>query len=83
MYWNGPGSELPKSIEYGESSSMEGQDQWVLNLLSGKRGGTYVEIGGGHPRLGNNTFLLENSFGWVGVSIEIDAEMTKLHNEQI
>lgn len=82
MYWNGPGSELPKSIEYGESCSMEGQDLWVLNLLSGKIGGTYVEIGGGHPRLGNNTFLLESSFGWTGVSIEIDVDMAQTYNKQ-
>ena len=62
MYWNGPGSELPENIKYGESCSMEGQDQWVLNLLSGKRYGTYVEVGGGHP---TPTFLKINLAGLV------------------
>jgi hypothetical protein len=81
MYWNGPGSEIPQTINYGKSNSMEGQDQWVLNSLSGKREGTYVEIGGGHPVIGNNTYLLESEFNWRGVSIEIDDEMSALYND--
>lgn len=81
MYWNGPNSEYPTMINYGESNSMEGQDQWVLNLHSGKIKGTYVEIGGGHPVIGNNTYLLEREFGWTGLSIEIDEQMVNLYND--
>ena len=81
MYWNGPGSQIPESKTYEHSMSMEGQDQWVLNLLDEKRSGVYVEIGGGHPEIGNNTWLLENSFGWDGVSIEIDEEMADTYRK--
>lgn len=34
------------------------------------REGTYVEIGAGHYRHGNNTFVLEKEYGWKGVSID-------------
>ena len=82
MYWNGPNSQKPEYIEYGQSYSMEGQDRWVLNLLSGKKNGTYVEIGAGHPRHGNNTWLLEQEFNWEGMSVEIDAELVDVFNSE-
>lgn len=82
MYWDGPNSEMPNIKKYSESNSLEGQDEWVLNLLSEKRNGTYVEIGGGHPIAGNNTYLLETKYGWGGLSVEIDGEMAMLHKEK-
>lgn len=48
------------------------QDLFILSLLNGKKNGTYLEIGAGHPFYGNNTALLEQSFGWKGVSIDLD-----------
>lgn len=47
------------------------QDMFVLSMLKGKIGGTYLEIGAGSPFYGNNTALLEKSFGWRGFSIDI------------
>lgn len=58
------------------------QDMFVLSLLNGKKNGTYLEIGSGHPTYGNNTYLLEKDFGWKGVSLDISEEFVKMHNEQ-
>tara|TARA_B110000503_G_scaffold54658_1_gene87784 strand:+ start:1062 stop:2303 length:1242 start_codon:yes stop_codon:yes gene_type:complete len=51
------------------------QDMFVLSMLNGKREGTFVEIGSGHPTLFNNTYLLENKFGWKGISVEHSERM--------
>jgi hypothetical protein len=80
MYWNGPGVEIPNLPSWDSLNSMEGQDKWVLTVLGGKQHGTYVEIGSGHPVMGNNTFVLENHFGWTGVGVEHDHEMVKEYN---
>jgi hypothetical protein len=53
------------------------QDMFILSVLDGKRGGYYLEIGSAEPYLGSNTALLEHSFGWDGVSIEIDEKFIK------
>lgn len=47
------------------------QDMFVLSILNGKRNGTYIEIGGELPIQGNNTYLLEQQFGWRGYSVEL------------
>jgi hypothetical protein len=46
------------------------QDMFVLSVLDGKRDGTFIEIGSGHPELFNNTLLLERDFGWRGINID-------------
>lgn len=48
------------------------QDMFILSMLNGKKNGTFLEIGGADPFKGNNTALLEKTFGWTGVSIEYD-----------
>jgi hypothetical protein len=48
------------------------QDIWVLQVLRGIRGGTYLEIGANHPQIHNNTALLSSMYEWNGVSIEFD-----------
>jgi FkbM family methyltransferase len=53
------------------------QDIFVLSMLDGKRNGTFLEIGGGDPELGNNTLLLEENYGWTGVSIESNFDLFK------
>jgi hypothetical protein len=58
------------------------QDMFVLTLLNGKKNGSYVEIGSGHPTYGNNTYLLEKDFGWKGVSLDISEDFVKAHNDQ-
>jgi hypothetical protein len=48
------------------------QDMFILSMTNGKKKGTFLEIGGADPFMGNNTALLEKTFNWTGVSIEYD-----------
>lgn len=52
--------------------SQSGQDVFVSKLLGNKKGGTFLDIGCGHPQHINNTFLLEKEFEWTGYSLDID-----------
>ncbi len=59
----------------GSSSFSESlQDKFALEI--GKKAGlkTYIEIGSGHPHLGNNSYQLETN-GWRGFSVELDPEL--------
>jgi hypothetical protein len=58
------------------------QDMFVLSALNGKKKGTYVEIGSGHPTYGNNTYLLEKDFEWSGLSIDLSDEFIQLHKKE-
>lgn len=59
-------------IKYQDGSHSEaGQESFVIAMLEGKRGGYYLEIGSAYPTLNSNTYLLETSYGWKGVGIEI------------
>lgn len=49
--------------------SQASQDLFVLGVLNGKKNGTYLEIGAGHPEIFSNTLSLEN-LGWQGVSLD-------------
>jgi hypothetical protein len=55
------------------------QDMFVLSLLDGKAGGTYLEIGAHEPVFISNTYLLESVFAWRGVGVEFNAEMVERH----
>ena len=55
-------------VETNHSSNS--QDMFVLSMLNGKENGTYLEVGACIPIEGNNTYILENKFGWTGVSVE-------------
>jgi hypothetical protein len=61
-----PGSE---NIESNYSEAY--QDLFILTMLNGKREGTYLEIGAGAAFFGNNTALLDQDFGWKGISVDI------------
>ncbi len=56
------------------------QDMFVLAVLNGLTGGTYLEIGGHEPVFINNTYLLESTFNWTGVSIELGSEYVQRHH---
>ena len=46
------------------------QDKFIVNILSGKRNGKFLEIGSNDPIHTNNTYLLETTYGWSGVMVE-------------
>jgi len=48
------------------------QDMFVLSMLHGKRNGKFIELGSGDPYVFSNTALLEDQFGWTGISIDND-----------
>lgn len=54
------------------TNSQSGQDVFVLSCLDGKRDGTFLDLGSNDAVKINNTYLLEEQFGWTGVSIDID-----------
>ena len=59
-----------------KNNSQVYQDMFVLSMLNGKKNGTYLEIGAGSYHYGNNTHLLEKSFDWNGISIDIDESLS-------
>lgn len=67
-----------ESVEKNYSEAF--QDMFVLSVLDGKREGTYLEIGAGDPTHGNNTYLLETKFGWVGKSFDLNEGFVEAHN---
>lgn len=69
-----------ESIERNYSEAY--QDMFVLAATNGKKNGSYVEIGSGHPTYGNNTYLLEKDFGWNGLSIDLSEEFIKMHKSE-
>ena len=54
------------------------QDVFALVVNDAKRDGTFIEIGGGQPKIGNNTWLLEEKYNWRGFSVELDEELCKM-----
>lgn len=59
-----------ETIERNYSQAL--QDMFVLSALSGKKNGTFLEIGAFDPEFISNTYLLEKFFGWSGISIDIE-----------
>jgi len=55
------------------------QDMFTLAALNGKTNGTYLEIGAHEPIFISNTYLLETSFSWRGISIELNQDMVTRH----
>ena len=51
------------------------QDLFVLSILNGKTNGRFIELGSGDPYNFNNTALLEDEFGWTGISIDNDERL--------
>lgn len=56
------------------------QDIFILSMLDGKLGGTYLEIGSGDPYHLNNTYLLESKFNWTGIGIEYNQDLANKHS---
>ena len=55
---------------------------FVLSTLNGKKNGTFIEVGSGHPTLFNNTYLLEKDFGWKGLSVDVSERMCAIFSRK-
>lgn len=66
------------SLNHYEAGQM--QDLFVLQVLDGRWGGSYLEIGANDPVNVNNTHVLETNFGWHGRSFEIDPHLVGKFN---
>lgn len=58
-----------------------GHDVFVANILDGKRDGYYVELGAWDYKQGNNTYMLEQDFGWKGVSFDVLPDYVEKWNQ--
>lgn len=54
----------------GRAGSMQGQDEWVLQTLNYKRGGSFLSIGEHDGESYSNTVVLERVYGWRGICVE-------------
>lgn len=62
--------------------SQAGQDLFALSLLDGKRDGVFLDLGCHEPVFINNTYLLERSFGWNGLSIDIEPKYVRMYDHR-
>lgn len=55
------------------------QDKFVISVLKNKQNGYFLEIGSNHPKLINNTYILEKELKWKGIMIEYDQNWLSLY----
>ena len=56
--------------------SQAGQDLFALELFG--KNGTYIDVGSGEPKIGNNTYSLEVENNWKGFCVDFDKNYEKL-----
>jgi len=54
---------------------------FALRLNDDKKNGYFVEVGAGHWKEQNNTYVLEKHFGWQGVAIDIMPNLADEYNK--
>lgn len=74
--------EVRRMLQPGYAfTSQAGQDLVVDQVMKGKRGGTFVDVGGYDGTTGSNTFFLETHRGWTGALVEpVPAQLAKAEN---
>lgn len=55
--------------------------EFVLKMTQNKTNGTFVEIGAFHSQKGSNTHILERTFNWTGVALDIEKKFVDEYNE--
>jgi len=73
-------NDFLRKLHERSTYSQAGQDLFVIDMLSNKNNGFYLEIGASHPFESSNTFLLESCLNWNGISIEIDEATANTFN---
>lgn len=66
-------------MQYIEFNSHEQQDEFIFNLFSGKRNGSFLDISCSNPKIGSNTFTLETYQDWRGYCFDI-MDVESLYN---
>ena len=56
-----------------------GLDKIVCDMFKKKKKGIYIDIGGHHPLINNNTYLLSKR-GWRGINIDLDFNSIDMFN---
>ncbi len=73
---------MSSSSTYGcRSYSQAGQDIFVLEMLHGKRGGRFLEIGSNSASVNSNSYILEQDFDWRGLMIEYESKYAADYRE--
>lgn len=68
-----------KQCSDDEYYSQYGQDMLITNLIFGRKTqGVFLDIGGNHPILCNNTAYLEKNLNWSGLAFEPQKEVADL-----
>jgi hypothetical protein len=67
-------------IHYKDSKSSSLQESFVISMTQEKRNGFYVELGSAHPYEDSNTYLLESRFGWKGLALDINNDISDIYN---
>jgi FkbM family methyltransferase len=66
---------LPYEIRFGPTKNSSGPEEWLIrNFFTNERDGTFLDVGAGHYREGNNTYYLETELGWTGIAIDAMAK---------
>lgn len=69
-----------KPITWDYNHSQIFQDVFVETVMNKKKNGTYLEIGAGDYKTGNNTLMLEEKYGWKGVSLDFNKDLVYKFN---
>ena len=75
-------SAFPGLEQIQRNYSQSLQDIFVLAANQGRREQWYLEVGSAEPFYNNNTALLEQSFGWHGISIDYDDNKVQQFQQQ-
>lgn len=69
----------PESMSHLKKNySQVWQDIFALVVNDAKKNGTFIEVGGAQPCIGNNTWLLEEEYNWRGFSIELEEDLVSM-----
>jgi hypothetical protein len=58
------------------------QDKFVINILQEKQNGFFIELGSNDPYEINNTYILEKTYNWKGIMVEIDNKYLESYKNQ-
>ena len=59
---------------YGPEHNTKREEEWLIrDHFQDRRGGSFVEVGANHYRVGSKTYYLETELGWSGLAVEPQA----------